>query len=81
MPEKSVNYTSTVVVSLTAATNGAGLALSHSSLFGMAGKTGQLVRPFDGQVKMRERYFLSEVSEKEQTPATRAFLDWMASQS
>ena len=81
LAQKPVNYTSTVVVSLTAATNGAGLALSHSSLFGMAEKTGQLVRPFEGQVNMRERYFLSELSEREQTPATRAFLDWMASHS
>ena len=78
--QKPVNYTSTVVVSLTAATNGVGLALSHSSLYGMTEQNGQLVRPFEGQVKMRERYFLSELSEKDQTPATQAFLGWMDDQ-
>lgn len=74
---KPVNYASTVVVSLTAAANGVGLALSHTSLFGAAEQAGQLVRPFDGAVKMQERYFVSEMRTQDQTPATQAFLDWM----
>ena len=72
-----VNYTSTVVVSLTAAANGVGLALSHTSLFGAPERAGQLVRPFDGELKMQERYFISEPGAQDQTPAAQAFLDWM----
>jgi LysR family glycine cleavage system transcriptional activator len=72
-----VNYTTTVVVSLMAAANGVGLALSHTSLFGAPERAGQLVRPFDGELRMQERYFISEPNAKEQTPAAQAFLDWM----
>lgn len=77
---KPVNYSSTMVVALTAATNGAGLALSHTSLFGAAEAAGQLVRPFEGELLMQERYFMSELKEHEQTPATRCFLDWVNQQ-
>ena len=72
-----LNYTSTVVVSLTAAANGVGLALSHTSLFGAPERAGQLVRPFDGELKMQERYIISEPGAQDQTPAALAFLDWM----
>lgn len=72
-----VNYTSTVVVSLTAAANGVGLALSHTSLFCAPERAGQLVRPFDGEIQMQERYFISELGAQDQTPAAQAFLSWM----
>ncbi len=78
---KPINYTSTVVVSLTAAMNGVGLALAHTSLFESAGQSGQLVSPFNGEVKMQERYFLNELRDHDQTPATRTFVDWMDEQS
>ena len=77
---RPVNYSSTMMVALTAATNGVGLALSHTSLFEAAEAAGQLVRPFEGELAMRERYFISELKEHEHTPATRCFLEWMDEQ-
>jgi LysR family glycine cleavage system transcriptional activator len=73
-----VNYSSTVVVSLMAAINGVGLALAHTSVFESAAEAGQLIRPYKGQIKMKERYFISEVPETQQTPASRAFMEWMS---
>ena len=77
---KPVNYSSTMVVALTAAINGVGLALCHTSLFDAAGAADQLVRPFEGELAMQERYFISELKEHEHTPATRCFLDWIMAQ-
>lgn len=77
---KPVNYSTTIVVALSAATNGVGLALSHTSLFESAETAGQLVRPFKGEVSMQERYFISELKKHEQTPATHYFLDWVNQQ-
>ena len=79
-PPKPVNLASTVVVSLTAAINGLGLALAHTSLFEAASNAGQLVRPYNGQIKMKERYFISELRANEQTPASRAFMEWLDEQ-
>jgi LysR family glycine cleavage system transcriptional activator len=75
-----VNYSSTVVVSLMAAINGVGLALAHTSVFESAAEAGQLIRPYQGQIKMKERYFISEVPETQQTPASRAFMEWVSEQ-
>ena len=77
---KPVNYSSTIVVALTAATNGVGLALAHTSLFEAAESAGQLVRPFAGKLPLQERYFISELKDHEQTPATRCFLEWVDNQ-
>ena len=75
-----MNFASTVVVSMTAAIKGVGLALAHTSLFEAASKAGQLVRPYDGQIKMKERYFISELRANEQTPASRTFMEWLDEQ-
>ena len=77
---RPVNISSTVVISLNAAINGVGMALAHTSLFETASAAGHLVRPYDGQIKMRERYFVNQPWEKEQTAATRAFLEWLDDQ-
>ena len=77
---KPVNHSSTIIVALAAATNGVGLALSHTSLFEAAETAGQLVRPFEGELAMQERYFISKANEHEQTPATRCFLEWVDEQ-
>jgi LysR family glycine cleavage system transcriptional activator len=61
-----------------AAINGVGLALAHTSVFESAAEAGQLIRPYKGQIKMKERYFISEVPETQQTPASRAFMEWMS---
>ena len=79
-PPKPVNFASTVVVPMTAAIKGVGLALAHTSLFEATSKAGQLVRPYDGQIKMKERYFISEVRANEQTPASRTFMEWLDEQ-
>ncbi len=77
LPRKPINYASTMVVSLTAAANGAGLALSHTTLADAQISNGNLVRPFEGSLPMPERYFITDMREVDQTPATRAFLDWI----
>lgn len=60
-PYNPVNFSSTVLVPQTAPINGLGLAPSHTSLFEAASIAGQLVRPYDDQIKMKERYFISEL--------------------
>ena len=57
-----------------------GLAPSHTSLFEAASITGQLVRPYDDQIKMKERYFISELHNNVQTPTSSAFLEWLDEQ-
>ena len=76
----TVNISSTVVVSMTAAINGVGLALAHTSLFEAPSNVGQLVRPYEGQIKMKERYFISVVPKTKQTPSSYAFIEWMDEQ-
>lgn len=76
----AVNYSSTVVVSLTAAINGIGLALAHTSIYEVPHATGQLVRPYSGQIKMRERYFISLIPKAQYTPASRTFMEWLEEQ-
>ncbi len=79
-PASPVNISSTVVVSLSAAINGIGLALAHTSLYEAIAKTGQLIRPFEGKIKMQERYFVSEPTKDKRTPAGRAFIEWLDEQ-
>ncbi len=80
LASKPINYSSTVVVSLTAASNGVGLALSHTTLFEAAESAGLLIRPFEGEVAMQERYFISDLRKQDQTPATRCLLEWINQQ-
>ena len=75
-----INISSTVVVSLTAAINGVGLALAHTSLFEAPSNTGQLIRPYEGKIKMKERYFISVVPKTKQTPSSNAFIEWIDEQ-
>ena len=77
LTRKPINYATTLVVSLTAAANGAGLALSHTTLAEAQIANGSLVRPFEGRLPMQERYFITELRQADQTPATQAFLDWI----
>ncbi len=80
LPWKPVNITSTMVVALTAAINGAGLALAHSTVAEHLLATGALVRPFEGSITMSERYFISDPPQRLRTPAMESFLDWVAEQ-
>jgi len=77
---RRMNVSSTVTVSLMAAINGVGVALAHTSLFDAAQKTGKLVRPYQGQIKMKERYFVNILPEAKVTPSSEAFMLWLDNQ-
>ena len=72
-----VNLTSTYVIAITAALNGAGISMAHDTLVTDLLHGGDLVRPFRHSAPMTESYFLLAQSAHAQTPATRAFLDWI----
>ena len=76
-PVRSVHYASTYVVVMTAAMNGAGLSMAHDTLAsGLLGE-GRLERASDHSVAMPEGYFLLPPADHEQTPASRAFIEWL----
>lgn len=74
---EEINLGSTYVISHMAALSGAGLAMSHDSLSSGLLAEGRLVRPFAEAPTLTEAYFLRPPPEHGQTPATRAFLDWL----
>ena len=75
--DKLVNLGSTFVISLNAALGGAGLAMAHDTLARDLLASGQLVRPFEASIDMAEAYYLRVPAEHEETPASRAFTDWI----
>ena len=75
--DQIVNLASTYSITLTAAVNGAGLTMGHDVLVQDMIDQGRLVRPFDHSVPMQEAYFLMLPARHSQTPATRAFIDWI----
>lgn len=76
-PERSVHFASTYVVVMTAAMNGAGLSMAHDTLAsGLLGQ-GRLERTSDHSVAMPEGYFLLPPADHEETPASRAFIEWI----
>ena len=76
-PVRSVHYASTYVVVMTAAMNGAGLSMAHDTLAsGLLGE-GRLERTSDHRVAMPEGYFLLPPADHEETPASRAFIEWL----
>ncbi|MFD2205820.1 LysR family transcriptional regulator [Kiloniella antarctica] len=72
-----VNLTSTYSITLTAAVNGAGLALGHDVLVQDMIDQGRLVKPFAHSVPMQEAYFLMIPARHSQTYASHAFIDWI----
>lgn len=72
-----VSLVSTYVISITAALNGAGIAMAHDSLVQDLLDEGRLVRPFKGFGEMSEGYFLLPPSPHATTPASDAFLTWI----
>lgn len=72
-----INLTSTYVIAITAALNGAGISMAHDTLAFDLLEKGDLVRPFGHSPQMTESYFLLPPSTHAQTPATKAFLNWM----
>lgn len=74
---KSVNLASTYVVALTAAITGAGISMAHDTLAGLLLAEGTLIQPFERTIRMPEGYFLLNPPKHAETPATRAFTDWI----
>ena len=74
---KIVNLGSTYVISLNAALGGAGLAMAHDTLAADLLAEGRLVAPFETRIEMAEAYYLIAPAEHEETPASRAFCEWM----
>jgi LysR family glycine cleavage system transcriptional activator len=75
--EKQVHLSTTFVVSCNAALAGCGLAMSHDALAGDLIEAGRLIRPFDWSVPMTETYALMRRPVHAETPATRAFDEWL----
>ncbi len=72
-----VNLTSTYVIAVTAALHGAGMAMAHNTLVEGFLQQGSLIRPFEHSAPLTESYFLFPPSSHAQTPASRAFRDWL----
>ncbi|MDE2912382.1 MAG: LysR family transcriptional regulator [Paracoccaceae bacterium] len=72
-----INLTSTFVIAITAALNGAGITMAHDSLVSDLLEKGDLVRPFRHTAPLSEGYFLLPPSPHARTPASDAFLDWI----
>ncbi|KIC25595.1 MULTISPECIES: LysR family transcriptional regulator [unclassified Leisingera] len=72
-----VNLASTYVIAMTAAVNGAGMAMSHDTLAEGLLESGQLVRASDHSAELLENYFLMPPPSHASTPASRAFLEWL----
>ena len=75
--ERAVNLASTYVVAIQAALNGAGMAMGHDTLTHDLVQSGRLIEPFGDTAPLPEGYFLLLPAQHEQTPATRAFTDWL----
>ncbi len=74
---KAVNLASTFSVSLNAALGSVGLAMGHEMLVDRFLEKGCLVRPYVESIPMREAYYLIQQPDHAQTPASRAFLEWL----
>ncbi|MGO1118340.1 LysR family transcriptional regulator [Rhodovibrionaceae bacterium A322] len=78
--QKRINWASTFSVTLSAAHAGAGLALGHDTLVAGLLKEKRLQRLGDYTLPMAEAYFLLRPSPAEETPASKAFADWLLMQ-
>ncbi|WP_338549191.1 LysR family transcriptional regulator [Roseovarius phycicola] len=76
----TVNLASTYVVAMQAALHRAGICMSHDTLAADLVASGHLIRPFEGTAKLPEAYFLMAPARHDETPASRAFVDWLQSE-
>lgn len=74
---KTVTYSSTYAVALSAAEAGAGAALVHDTLAAILLDAGRLEAPDWHREPMRETYWLMEPDPATATPARRVFTDWL----
>lgn len=72
-----VNLTSTYVIALTAALHGAGMTMGHNTLVDGLLAEGKLIRPYEHSVPLTESYFLFPPPPHAETPASKAFRDWL----
>lgn len=75
---KAVHLATSYVVSLAIAQAGAGLALAHDTIAADLLLRKVLVRASEVSIPMRESYFLIKPLRPSETPATRAFIDWLS---
>ena len=76
----AVHLATSYVVSLAIAQAGAGLALAHDTIAADLLQRNVLVRASEFSIPMRESYFLIKPLRASETPATRAFIDWLSSE-
>lgn len=75
--EASITLASTFVIAIEAARRGAGVTLAHDTIVAGLLEEGALVRPFAEAPALPEGYFLLPPSRHAETPAPRAFRDWI----
>ena len=76
-PGKRVHLASTYAVSVGAALHGAGLAMAHDTVACDLLASGALVRPWPHAATMSAAYFLIAPPRHAETPASRAFVEWI----
>ncbi|MGI9464445.1 MAG: LysR family transcriptional regulator [Aestuariivirgaceae bacterium] len=74
---KTINFATTYVISLGAALNGAGLAMGHETIAGDLLASKALVRAHGHAIIMQEAYYLVTPAGHAETPASRAFVEWL----
>ena len=74
---KRVHLGSTYAVSVQAALHGAGLTMAHDTVASGLLDSGALVRPYTHTVAMSAAYFLIAPPGHGETPASRAFVEWI----
>ena len=74
---KQVHLASTYVVSVGAALHGAGLTMAHDTVASDLLAAGALVRPYRHSVPMSAAYHLIAPPRHGETPASRAFVQWI----
>lgn len=78
--EKTVNFASTYVIALNTVLSGVGLGMAHDTLAGGLLQQGTLVRPFEHSIAMPEAYYLTRPARHAETPASRAFTEWLSAE-
>ena len=78
---KQIHLGSSYVVSVQAAMHGAGLAMAHDTIASDLLASGALVRPYSHAVPMLEAYFLIAPPRHGETPASRAFVQWIVDET
>jgi len=72
-----ITLTSTFVIAVQAAVHGAGMTMAHDTLVADLLRDGTLIEPFEHRPALSEAYFLRTPPSHAETPASRAFSDWL----